>query len=691
MEHMDSSGSNGMLIERLKLIIAFLSMAFVVVRAILMPWYELSEWIVVVLATIVQFWAASDFYVWAFKALKKGSFNMYTLIVMGTSTAYFYSMVVFFFGASLKAAGIEPHSYFDASLFVIGFILLGDFFEARAMRRASMAMKALMNLQPHVALVQKKGTNEWIDRDIDQIVVDDIVRVMPGAKIPIDGVIIRGDSTIDESLVTGESIPVAKKIEDSVTGATINLTGTIDIRVTKVGTQTFLAQIIALVAQAQESQPKIQKVVDKIASIFVPVVILCSFITFIVWYFFGPPPQFLHALIGMISVLIVACPCAMGLATPLSIMIAVGLAALKGVLVKDANALEQMRRVDCIVFDKTGTLTFGKQVIKEMSFVENSIARLKIEDWPQVPKMAENEQVLFLGMLLEEQSSHPFSKAYRVYAKEHILFQFNEMKKPLISEAHAVKGLGFEGKLAGHSLLIGTFDIMNEAGVEIPETVRSAVDSWFQLGHSVSFFSIDNELVSYFSFTDELRPEAKRAIEIIKSYGINTILLTGDNEKVAQVVSQELGIGHFFAQVLPEQKSQYIEKLKKQGNIVAMVGDGINDAPALAEAHVGIAIGSGTDVALETAKIVLPSNNLMLIPFTITLSRATMRNIYQNLVWAFGYNMILVPVAMGILYPFFGITMHPVFAGGAMVLSSLSVVLNSLRLKRVSRGSGHEK
>ncbi len=667
-----------------QLIVALVGSGYIIVRALISFFVQLPDWPTLIVATVIQFWAGFDFYVLAWGALKKGSSNMYTLICLGTTVAYAYSVGVYFFGAQLQRMGIPSHSYFDASIFVITFILVGNYIEAFSKKRASDAIQKLLNLQPHVALIKEKnGEGRWKKISVDEVALGDIMLVKAGDRIPTDGKIVKGSTSVDESMITGESVPLAKEKGDLVIGGTINSTGTIEVEVTKIGEHTVLSEIIKLVEQAQASRTPVQKIVDRVASYFVPLVIFLSLVTLAVWFMFGPPPRLGHAIVSMILVLIIACPCALGLATPLSVIISIGRAALRGVLIKNAQAIEQIGTIQAIVFDKTGTLTTGKQEIQTFKSVSGIDALLKDQKWSIERGVTGEQFIMALGALLEEQSSHPMALAYTVFVEKKIPNYRSIIQNVSLEKSSSIEGLGFEAQLNGHTVIIGSIDVMNQRKIPLPESVMNQANSWFDEGTSVSFLSIDGKFVAYFSIADTIRPEAKQAIAWLKKHGIKTIMLTGDNERIAQSVSARVGIDEFCASVLPDQKVEEIQKLKDQGYVVAMVGDGINDAPALALADVGIAIGAGTDVAIETAQIILLSNDLALVPFLFQLSRATMRNIYQNLAWAFGYNILLIPVAMGLLYPFFGIVLHPIFAGGAMVFSSLSVVFNSLRLRRI--------
>lgn len=666
--------------SRLKLGVALIGASYVLVSMIFSVVVSLPEWPTLLIATVIQFWAGSEFYSMAWQALKRGSSNMYTLIVLGTTTAYAYSVAVYFFGARLQEMGISSDSYFDASIFVITFILIGNFVEAFSKARASDAIKTLLNLQPHVALVKKPNAEDrWQETSVDDLALGDILLVKEGDRIPTDGIILLGSSSIDESMITGESIPAAKQKGDAVIGATINRTGTIEVEVTKIGEHTVLSGIIQLVEQAQSSRAPVQKLVDTIASYFVPLVIVLSLITLTAWFFLGPPPQLGHAIVSMILVLIIACPCALGLATPLSVVISIGQGALQGVLIKNAQAIEQIGTVTAVVFDKTGTLTMGKLEIEQLKVVPHIDTILTDQGWSWGES---GEQfVMALGAVLEEQSSHPLAEAYVRFVGQQVPNYRALVQSVTLEKSSSIEGLGFEANINGHTVIVGSHDVMVQRKVPIDASSMKQAEVWFDEGKSVSFFSIDQQLVAYFSLSDTIRPEAASTIAWLAKHGITTIMLTGDNVRIAKAVSARVGIDEYFASVRPDQKVQKVQELKDAGYVVAMVGDGINDAPALASADVGIAIGAGTDVAIETAQVILLSNDLSRVPFLFQLSRATMRNIYQNLIWAFGYNAVLVPVAMGLLYPFFGIVLNPILAGAAMVFSSLSVVFNSLRLR----------
>lgn len=640
------------------------------------PEFLKNGWLLWLLATPVQFWVGGRFYKSAWKSFLNHNANMDTLIALGTSVAYFYSVILLFFKSSFEAAGISTHSYFDSSVVIITFILLGKYLEMRAKARTSEAIRELMGLQVKVATVQREqdGTKKWVEIPIEEVVVDDVILIKPGDTIPVDGKLLQGSSLVDQSTVTGESVPVEKKEGDIVIGATINVSGSFQMKATKVGKHTLLAKIIELVRNAQSSKAPIQNIVDKISSYFVPIVIILSLITFLIWYNIGPYPQFLYALMSMISVLIIACPCALGLATPTSLMAGIGRGAKEGILIKDAQTLEIAGKVNVMVLDKTGTLTMGRPEVQHLGFIDNLseyAAKIGIKE-------KNNHELYFLSCIVsvENLSRHPFSQAVvRAYGQ----------KVPLkeVTDFESVSGFGIKGKVDGHVVVIGTKKLLANEGIKTNSFFDDDAEKWSKEACTVSYVAIDGENIALIGVSDPIRPEAFAAIQKLKTMHIKPIMLTGDNKNVAQAIAEKLNIKDYVAEVLPQDKERYVQKEKKEGNVVAMVGDGINDAPALAASDVGIAMGEGTDVAIETAGVTLLKSDSSLIPKVISLSKATIRNIRQNLVWAFGYNIVLIPVAMGILYPLFGITLNPMLAGAAMAFSSVSVVLNALRLKRI--------
>ncbi|MBU0576090.1 heavy metal translocating P-type ATPase [Patescibacteria group bacterium] len=627
-----------------------------------LPMIFRNLWLLWLLATPVQFWAGKRFYQGAWSGLKNKTANMDTLVALGTSVAYFYSVLVVFFGSWLAKYGVDAHVYFEASSAIIAFILLGKFLEIRAKAQTSFAIKELLNLQAKTALVKKAG--QWLELPISEVLVGDILLVKPGQKIPVDGEVVKGNTSINESMVTGESLPVSKKIGDTLVGATINRSGSIEMRATKVGNETMLANIVRLVKEAQGSRPPIQALVDTISAYFVPVVILIAIITFIGWMLIGPQPRLVFALISMINVLIIACPCALGLATPTSLMVGMGRGAKLGVLIKDAQALEVANKVKAVVFDKTGTLTEGKPVVQEAVFIDKS----------------QQTDILVLLKNTEELSHHPLAGALVEFASSKL---DRKIKDLTISNFHDVSGKGVTANVDKKQIVIGNEKLLQQQQINVSQEIIFQATKLKNKGHTVVFMSVEKHLVAIFSIADSLKKASSAVVESLSKSGITSIMLTGDNQQTAKAIAKEAGINEVIAEVLPADKERAIRKLREKYPVVAMVGDGINDAPALAIADVGIAMGGGTDVAIESAGVTLLRSDISLVPIAINLSKATMRNIRQNLFWAFSYNIILIPVAMGVLYPFWGVLLNPILAGAAMALSSVSVVFNALRLKTV--------
>ena len=624
-----------------------------------MPMFLMDQRLHLVLATPVQFWVGRQYYVSAWRALKNGMSNMDTLIVLGTSVAYFFSLAVVLFGEEFARLGIEAHVYFETAAAIITLILVGKFLEARAKGQTSDAIRKLLDLQAKKARVIRDGKE--IEIPIEQVQVGDMLKVKPGEKVPVDGVIEKGSAAIDESMVTGESVPVTKKKGDEVVGATLNTNGNLVIKATKVGSDTFLAHVVDLVKKAQGSKAPIQKMVDKVSSIFVPAVIILSLIAFGLWWFLGPAPVLIHALLAMIAVLIIACPCALGLATPTSIMVGVGKGAENGILIKDAENLEVAGKISAVVFDKTGTLTEGKPELQKLLFSED---------------VENKEAVEQLILSLESESHHPLAEAVvKKLVKKH------EVKD--VDNFADVSGKGVKGVVSNLEVLIGTKTFMEENNIQLDQTLVEKAQELAGLAQTTSYVAIDGKQAALLGIADTVKKSSKSVIEKLHTLGIKSVMLTGDNQKTAEAVAKQIGIDQVKAEVLPKDKQDVINELKKKGEVVAMIGDGINDAPALAAADIGIAMGMGTDVAIETAGVTLLRSDISLVPKATHLSRATLRNIQQNLFWAFGYNTILIPVAMGVLYPFFKIQLNPVLASAAMALSSVSVVTNALRLKRI--------
>ncbi|HKY73694.1 MAG TPA: heavy metal translocating P-type ATPase, partial [Patescibacteria group bacterium] len=588
-------------------------------------------WIAFLLAAPVQFWAGWQYYQTTWSGLKNRTANMDTLIALGTSVAFGYSVAVMMFEKQLLSLGLRADVYFEISATIITLILLGKYLEIRAKGQTSEAIKKLIGLQAKTARLIKNGKEQEVP--IEHIQVGDILLVKPGEKIPVDGVITEGDTAIDESMVTGESIPVHKRVGHKVIGATINQSGSFQLRAEKIGAETMLAQIIKLVQEAQGSRAPIQKLVDVISSYFVPTVIVISLLTFLVWFNIGPEPQFIRALISLISVLIIACPCALGLATPTSIMVGTGKGAEVGVLIKDAEALEVAGKVRAIVFDKTGTLTEGKPQVQGVIFVDG---------------IKNKSRLLSQIYSIEKKSHHPLAGAIVQYVQK-------DAKAISIEAFRDISGFGVSAMDGKEVVHIGTESLMKKEGISIPTNLYKKAVQWKKEANTVSYIAVNKACLAVIAIADSVKPAAQKVVAELKKRGIQTVMITGDNTATAEAIAKKIGIDSVFAEVLPQDKEVKIRELKRQGKIVAMVGDGINDAPALAAADVGIAMGNGTDVAIESAGITLLRSDIALVPIALQLSRSTMRNIKENLLWAFGYNVILIPVAMGALYPLFGI------------------------------------
>jgi len=649
-----------------------LSLAVIIMALMWLPDFSGKPYLLWLLATPVQFWAGLRFYRGAWGALKHRTADMNTLIAVGTSAAYFYSVVAVLFPSLFEAGGLETHLYFDTSAMIIALILLGRFLEARAKGQTSSAIKKLIGLQPKTATVIREG-NE-IEIPVESIQVGDIILVRPGERVPVDGIIRQGSPAIDESMVTGESLPVEKKEGDEVIGATINRTDSFQFEATRVGKDTTLARIIRLVEEAQGSKAPIQRLADIIASYFVPVVIGIAVITFIIWYFVGPSPSLTFAFLNFIAVLIIACPCALGLATPTAIMVGTGKGAEQGILIRNAEALERFYKVDILLLDKTGTLTEGKP---------------EVTDIIAIPPLSEDE-LLELAAAVEHDSEHPLGEAVVRAAQE------RKLKIARVKNFKAIPGHGARAKVNGKNVLLGSLRLMKKRKVAMNDGLEDKAATLWEDGKTVVFLAVDNKAKGIIGLADTLKPGAAEVIGEIRRQGIEVAMVTGDNQRTAAAIARQAGIESVMAEVLPEKKAEEVKKLQDEGRIVAMVGDGINDAPALAQADVGIAIGTGTDVAMETGDITLISGELRGIAAAVSLSRRTMRTIKQNLFWAFAYNVLLIPVAAGILYLAFGSWgvppglsfilgqygfLNPILAAAAMAASSVTVVSNSLRLR----------
>ncbi len=657
---------------------------------------QINFLIQLIIQSPVQFWVGRQFYKGAIAAARHRTTNMNTLIAVGTSAAYIYSVIATFFPSVFEIKGYSAHVYFDTAATIIVLILLGRFFEARAKGRTSEAIKKLMGLQPKTARIIENGQEK--DVPIEEVEAGDTILVRPGEKIPVDGVVKEGYSSVDESMISGESMPVEKRAGDTVVGATINRTGSFQFKAEKVGRDTVLSQIINMVQEAQGSKPPIARLADKIASVFVPVVMGIAALTFIVWYIFGPIPSFTYALLNFIAVLIIACPCALGLATPTSIMVGTGKGAENGILIRGGEALELAHKINAIVFDKTGTLTKGEPEVTDIVTMDDvgetkEEGRMtKDEDLTRNLPTAQagsqpayrsgrlaTRQLLFYAASAEKGSEHPLGEAILQKAKEKGI----ELKG--LSDFQAVPGHGIRARIDGKTVLLGNAGFMSDEGVNI-KALQQKAENLSNEGKTSMYVSADGIAAGIIAVADTLKETSRDAINALRKIGVETVMITGDNNRTAEAIAGQVGIDRVFAEVLPEDKVKEVKKLQSEGKIVAMVGDGINDAPALAQADVGIAIGTGTDVAMEASDITLMRGDLRGVVASIALSKATIRNIKQNLFWAFAYNTILIPVAAGILFPFFGILLNPMFAAAAMGMSSVTVVTNALRLRKFKFG-----
>jgi P-type Cu+ transporter len=623
----------------------------------ILPWVPTAlrnPWLLLILTTPVQFWVGWQFHRGFLHDLRYRQASMSTLVSVGTSAAYFFSVAVTLWPHVFPAHSV---TYYDVSAVVITLVVLGRWLEARARGRTSEAIRRLVSLAPRTARVVRAGAE--VDVPTAEVRVGDFVRIRPGERIPVDGVVTEGASTIDESMLTGESLPVEKISESKVYAGTVNRTGSFIFRAAKVGRETALARIVALVAEAQGSRAPIQRLADRVAAIFVPIVLGIAGLTFLAWWLFGPEPAGLFALTNAVAVLVIACPCAMGLATPTAIMVATGRGAERGILIRSAAALELLERVDTVVFDKTGTLTVGRPVVTDVIALP----------------LTSEEDVVALAAAAEQGSEHPLGEAIVASAKE------RGLALPPITAFTTVPGQGIDARASDGHVLLGNRTLMDARGVDVSALVPRA-QALASEGKTAVYLALGGRALGLLAVADVLKPEAPDAVAALKRRGLEVIVLTGDARPTAEAVARRAGVEKVLAEVLPEDKAREITGLKAQRHRVAMVGDGINDAPALAQADVGIAMGSGTDVAIEAADVTLVRGDLRSVVGAIDLSRRTISVIKQNLVWAFGYNVVLIPVAAGVLYPLWGVLLSPILAGAAMAFSSVSVVTNSLRLKR---------
>ena len=621
-------------------------------------------WFQFVLATPVVLWAGWPLFDRAWTSIVNRHLNMFILIGLGTGAAYLYSvaatLVPGMFPDSFRIHGGELAVYFEPAVAIIALVLLGQVLELRARSRTSSALKALLGLAPKTARVVRHDAREE-DIPLEQVQVGDRLRVRPGEKIPVDGLVLEGMSAVDESMVTGESIPVEKKSGDKVVGATVNGTGSFAMRAERIGRETLLSQIVRMVSEAQRTRAPIQRLVDVVAAYFVPIVILVATVTFVLWALYGPEPRMAYALLNAVAVLIIACPCALGLATPMSIMVGTGRGATAGVLIRNAEALETLAKVDVLVVDKTGTLTEGKPRLMTVAVL---------------PSVTETE-LLQSAAGLEQNSEHPLASAIVSGARERSL---------VLSKAvgfRSITGKGVTGTVEGRGIAVGTMPFLHELGVDT-ESLLAQAEPLREEGQTVMFVALDGKPAGLLGVADPIKASTPEAIDLLHREGLRLVMLTGDSKTTAQAVAGRLHIADVHAEVLPEQKTAVIKQLQAEGHVVAMAGDGINDAPALAQAHVGIAMGTGTDVAMESAGVTLVKGDLRAIVRARRLSCGTMRNIRQNLFFAFVYNTLGVPIAAGVLYPFFGLLLSPMIASAAMTFSSVSVIANALRLRRIA-------
>ncbi len=644
-----------------KLVVSGVAIAIVILAGMGLAGHaagDVSRWLQLVATLPVVFWAGRHFYTRAWNAFRHHSADMNTLIAVGTGAAFVYSVVVTFAARWFAAHRVEPHVYFEPVVVIIALILFGNLLEAKARSRTSAAVRKLAGLRPATARVIRVGQEQEIP--LDALRVGDEAVVRPGEKIPADGTVLDGTSNVDESMLTGEPLPVAKSAGAAVVGATLNRNGALRIRIDRVGRDTVLSRIIRLVQQAQGSKAPIQRLADRISAVFVPAVLSIAIATFVVWYDFGPSPAYLHALVAAVTVLIIACPCAMGLAVPTAVMVSTGRGAELGVLIKGGEVLERSEAVKTVVFDKTGTLTEGRPAVVAISVAPDAAL--------------DDAQVLTLAAAVETMSEHPLAEAVVAAAEE------RKLRIPQPQAFRSVTGKGVMAIVEGHRVGVGNVALMQNLRVRV-ETIESAATTAATEGHTPVLVAVDGRIAGLIAVADPVKPGSRVAVTALEKMGIETIMLTGDDRRTAESVARTVGVRRVVAEVLPDRKLEEIRAIQDGGRVVAMVGDGLNDAPALAQADVGIAMGSGTDVAMEAGTITLMRGDPLGVVTAIELARRTMRVIRQNLFWAFIYNVIGIPVAAGVLYPAFGLRLTPAMAAAAMAVSSVSVVVNSLRLR----------
>ena len=616
-----------------------------------MPFANEIMW---VLSTPVLFWLGRDFYINAWKQAKHRSANMDTLVALSTAVAYIFSVFNTLFPQFWHERGLHAHVYFEAASVIIGFILLGKLLEEKAKGNTSSAIKKLMGLQPKTVTIIHDGGHQ-MEMSIEQVEIGNTIVVKPGEQIAVDGTVIHGNSYVDESMLSGEPIPILKNETDKVFAGTINQKGSFQFKADKVGSETMLAHIIKMVQDAQGSKAPVQKMVDKIAGVFVPIVIVIAIASFIVWNIFGGDNGFTQGLLALITVLVIACPCALGLATPTAIMVGVGKGAEKGILIKDAESLELAKKVNTVILDKTGTITEGKPIVTNDFWTDENLLL---------------KQIL---LSIEKQSEHPLAEA--------VVSHLKGQNTISITQFESITGKGAKAEIDGETYFIGNKRLIEENEILIENAVVEKANQWGNEAKTVIWFANTKKVIAILAIADQIKTTSQKAIAELQKTGIEVYMLTGDNEMTAKAVSEKVGIKHYKAEVLPEHKAAFVKQLQEQGKVVAMVGDGINDSTALAQADVSIAMGKGSDIAMDVAKMTIISSDLMKIPEAIHLSKSTVRTIKQNLFWAFIYNLIGIPIAAGILYPINGFLLNPMIAGAAMALSSVSVVSNSLWLK----------